>query len=191
MSNSRLRDKLLELETYPEDLTGSIREVMDMKERPLKPWERPFMILCCVVLGMMLIGAAFMVATDLPGPISKAPTYIIIGFAFAVLLLCCLLVLILLSLKRGTWRLRDDQFATYAGAGFVFYMYLGSMTTNRAPGGWDIGAYIVFAVLLLVVRIQASELRLREHMLRNELALAKLAELITDRTPLDPKHSQH
>ena len=187
MSNSKLRDKLLEVETYPEGLTDSIREVMDMRERPLKAWERPFMILCCVGLGMMLIGAAFMVATDLPCPISKAPTYIIIGFAFAVVLLCCLLVLILLSLKRGTWRLRDDQFATYAGAGFVFYMYLGSMTTNRAPGGWDIGAYILFAALLLVIRIQASELSLREHMLRNELAVAKLAELIAGRTAVDPK----
>ena len=187
MSNSKLRDKLLEVETYPEGLTDSIREVMDMKERPLKAWERPFMILCCVVFGMMLIGVPIWIAIGFPYPITKVPTYIIIGFAFAVVLLCCLLVLMLLSLKRGTWRLRDDQFATYAGAGFVFYMYLGSMTTNRAPGGWDIGAYILFAVLLLVIRIQASELSLREHMLRNELAVAKLAELIAGRTAVDPK----
>ena len=187
MSNSELRNKLLELESYPEGLTDSIREVTDGRERPLKAWERPLMIFWCVLLGMMLIGVPFWIATGIPCPISKVPTYILIGLGIAVLILCCLLVLILLSLKRGTWRLRDEQISVYAGAAFILYMYLGSMTTNRAPGGWDLGAYIVFAVLLLVIRIETSELRLREHMLCNELALAKLAELIAGRTPADPK----
>ena len=178
MNNNELRDKLLELERYPEDLGDSIREVMHMTERPLKAWERPVMILCCVVLGMALVGAGIWIATGVPCPIGKAPTYMIAGFGLALLFLACLLGIIVLSLKRDTWRQRDEQLIVYGGAALVFYMFLGSMTTDRAPAGWDIGAYIVFAVLFIVVRIQASELRLREHMLRNELAVAKLAELV-------------
>jgi hypothetical protein len=181
MSNSNLRDKLLELETYPEDLTESMREVMYKRERPFKKWERPFIILCCVVMAMALVGAGVMVVTDAPCPISKAPKYLWVAFGIAVVLLCCALVMLLNSLKRGTWRLRDDQYTAYAGAGFVFYMYLGSLFfSKRAPNGVDIGAYMLFAVILLAVWIESAEVRVREQILRNELAVAKLAELVAE-----------
>lgn len=187
MNTSDLRDKLLDLESYPDDLKDSIREVTQMEERPLKPWERRVQVLCCVILGLLLVGAGVWLVTGNPCPISKAPTYIMLAAGIAAALVCGFLVMMMLSLKRGTWRIRNEQLVVYAAAAFMFYMYLGSMTTNRPPHGWDIGAYILVATLFVVIRIQSSELRLREHMLRNELAIAKLADLIAAKPGGEPK----
>lgn len=191
MNNNELRDRLLELEPYPEDLRNSVREVIHLRERPLKVWERPLGVFVCVLLGMMLIGAVVGLVAFFDTIISRVPMYILIALPFGVLLLGWLLVAVLLSLKRGTCRLRDDQFGVYAGAAFVLYISVGDMivesVTHRHMDAADLVALIVFAVLVVVVRIQEAEVGLREHALRNELALAKLTELIAGRTGVDLK----
>lgn len=182
MSNSELRDKVMELAPYPEDLKDRIREkIAHTRERPLKGWERLLLVFFCAVAGMILIGVAIWIATDLDTVIGKTPTYMLVGFALSVLLLCGFLVSLLLNLKRGAVRSRNEHFMAYAAAGIVLYIFVAATITGKPVTGVDLGAMIVLGVCVVCACIQASELRLREHMLRNELALANLTELIADR----------
>ena len=185
MSDSELRDKVLELEPYPEDLKDRIREkIIHTRERPLKVWERALVAFACVVAGMMLLGVATWVITDF-NAISQRPTYILIGLAVSVLLLCWVLVLLSMSLMKGTARPRIESLLIYAAFGFVVYMVVAVMFSHRPVAGDDLAALIVVGVCVICTRIESSELRLRERVLRNELALAELSELVADRTAVD------
>ena len=188
MSNHRLRDELLELEPYPEDLKEAVREVAQLRERPLKTWERPFMVFCCVLWPIILIGSVTWLARH-PDCVVKVPAAILAALPFGFALASWLLVAMVQGLKRGTWRLRDDQIAVYGGAVFVAYIcavhWCITTFNNKHLDASDVVVLIVMVVCVFWVRIEAVETRLREHMLRNELAVAKLTELVAARNADD------
>lgn len=191
MNNSELRDKLLELEPYPEDLRNRIREeILHTKERPLKTWERPLLVLLCVFMVMAFVGGAIAFATYYNLIMSKTPIYTLILVVVMTVFACIVIVLSLQGLKRGTWRLWDDSFMVYGVAGIICCHYIAETFGEIISGGrlpTIVGAYIIVAVMVIWMRIETAETRLREHVLRNELAVAKLAELITARNAVDPK----
>ncbi len=191
MNNSELRDKLLELEPYPEDLRNRIREeILHGREKPLKAWERLVTLLGCVFLLVCLIGGAIALPMYFPDFLSKATIPVLITVVLFVLFSSIVIVLYLRILKRGTQRLWDDSFMAYGAAGIIFIDYVASILGAVISGGrlpTIVGAYIIVAVMVIWVRIETAETRLREHALRNELAIAKLTELITARNVAAPK----
>ncbi len=183
MSNSELRDKVLELESYPEDLTESIREkIKHTKERPLKAWERPLIAFFCVALGMMSLGGVAVIVLHFDTIIGRVPTYVLVALPVAVLLLCWTVAVLSMSLKKGVWRPLYDSSVVYPGAGFILCVVIAQMFTDRGVQGGDLAGLIIAVGGVIATLIQASELRLRERVLRNELALAELSELVADRT---------
>ena len=188
MNNDELRDRLLELDPYPEDLKDKIREeIIHLRERPLKTWERPLYFLALVAMGLVLIGAAIAIAICLATSTKMPPVYVLMVIPYVFIGGIFALVVLLKDLKRGIERPRITQFIVYGAAGLVLYMLVGSMLTGSRFDAKDVGACVVVAVLVIAVKIEDSELRLREHALRNELAVAKLTELITNRTAAGPK----
>lgn len=189
MSNSELRDRVLELEPYPEDLKDSIREkIIHTRERPLKAWERPLLTFFSVAAGMMLLGTASwgIIQFDM---ISQSPKYMLAGFAVSVLLLCWVLVWLLTSLKKGTMRQRNESFIVYGAAGFMLYMVVAAILSDGGVQGDGLAGLIIVGVCVISTHINAAELRLRERVLRNELALVELSELVAARTAVDLKDS--
>jgi hypothetical protein len=186
MSNDELRNEVLGLEPYPEDLKDRIREkILHTKERPLKPWERLLTAFFSVALVMILLGAIwYMIRLD---AISRAPIYILVGVGFSLLAGVYTLVSLLISLKRGTERQRDESIIVYGVAGLVLYMVVAAMFTDKGVEGSDLAVLTIVGVGLIYTRINSAELRLREQVLRNELALAELSELVADRTAVDLK----
>ena len=148
------------------------------------------MLLGCVFMVVAFVGMAIAFATYYDLIMSKTPIYTLVFAAAMMVFLCIAFVLSLQGLKRGTWRLWDDSFWAYGVAGLILCDYLAEMFGAMITGGRTptiVGAYIVVAVMVLWVRIQAAEIRVCEHVLRNELAVAELAELITARNAGDPK----
>ena len=189
MSNSELRDKVLELEPYPEDLKERIREeIIHTRERPLEAWERPFLAFWCIPVGLVLLGVAIWGLTRYDA-VSQIPGHKLVGLAFCFLFGCGLLVFCSMVLKKGALRLRSTTFMVYAALGFVIFWICAAMITDRPVTGSDLAGLIVVGVCVICTRIDAAELRLRERVLRNELAIAKLAELIADRTAVDVKEN--
>lgn len=146
------------------------------------------MAFACVVAAIILLGVATWVVTEF-NAISQSPTYILVGLAVSVLLLCWLLVLLSTNLMKSTARPRIESFLIYAAFGFVVYMVVAVMFSDRPVAGDDLAALIVVGVCVICTRIESSELRLRERVLRNELALAELSELVADRTAVDLKQN--
>ena len=188
MNNHKLRDELLELEPYPEDLKEAVREVAQLRERPLKSWERPFMVFCCVVWPMILTGGIIWLVRH-PDCIVKVPTAMLAALPVGFMLACWLLVAMVQGLRRGTWRLRDNEIAVYGGAAFIAYIcamhWVITTFSNGRMDASDVVVLIVMVVCVFWVRIESVETRLREHMLRNELAVAKLTELVSARNVVD------
>ena len=181
MSNSELRDKVLELEPYPEDLKDRIREkIFHTKERPLKAWERPFLAFWCIPVGLVLLGVAIWGLTRYD-TVSQIPGHKLVGLAFCFLFGCGLLVFCSMTLKKGALRFRNTSFIVYVALGFVIFWICAAMITGRPVTGTDLAGLIVVGGCVICTRIESSELRLREHVLRNELALAELSELVTRR----------
>jgi len=187
MSKSELRDRVLELEPYPEDLKDRIREkIIHTRERPLKAWERPFLAFWCIPVGLVLLGVAIWGLTRYDA-VSQIPGHKLVGLAFCFLFGCGLLVFCSMALKKGTLRLRSTSFIIYAALGFVVFWICAATITGRPVTGDDLAGLIVVSLGVICTRIESSELRLRERVLRNELALAELAEVIADRTAVDLK----
>jgi hypothetical protein len=182
MSNSNLRDKVLELEPYPEDLKATIREKMAYtKERPLKGLDRSLTVFGCVAVPMMLLGIAVWIILIFDTFVSKVPAYIVVGLVMGLLLGCWTTALLVMTLKRGTLRPRDGANIVYATGVFMLYMYVGAMFSGIPFSAVHLTPLIIGGACLIVVRIEASELRLRKHALRNELALVELSEHLARR----------
>ena len=182
MSNSDLRDRVLELESYPEDLKATIREKMaHTMERPLKSWERPLMVLVCVALGLFMVGGTIGLVMVFDKFRQSPPyvfTYIMVGIPMVVLLLCYTIAMLLMNLKRNTVRPRMEYLLVHAAFGLCIYMTVAAMFTERGVDGADLAGLVALGACVVCVRIEAAELRLREQALRNELALVELSEQI-------------
>lgn len=178
MRDSELRDKVLELDPYPEDLKERIREqIIHTKERPLKAWERSFLAFWCIPVGLVLLGVATWGLTRYD-TVSHIPGHKFVGLAFCFLFGCGLLVFCSMTLKKGALRLRSTSFIVYAALGFVLFWICAAMITGRDVTSGDVAGLIVVSVCVICTRIESSELRLRERVLRNELALTELSELV-------------
>ena len=182
MRNSDLRDEVLKLDPYPEDLKERIREkIIHTRERPLKAWERPFLAFWCMPVGLGLLGVAIWGLTRYD-TVSHIPGHTFVGLAFCFLFGCGLLVFCSMALKKGALRLRSTSFAVYAAFGFVLFWICAAMITGRDVTSSDVAGLIVVSVCVVCTRIESSELRLRESVLRDELALAELSELVRKET---------
>jgi|APSaa5957512576_1039674.scaffolds.fasta_scaffold15695_2 uncharacterized membrane protein YidH (DUF202 family) len=178
MRNSEFRNEVLGLDPYPEDLKERIRErIIHTRERPLKAWERPFLAFWCMPVGLVLLGVATWGFTRYD-TVSHIPGHKFAGLAFCLLFGCGLLVFCSMSLKKGALRLRSTSFAVYAALGFVLFWICTAMITGRHVTSGDVAGLIVVSVCVICTRIESSELHLRERVLRNELALAELSELV-------------
>ena len=180
MSNNELRDKVIELEPYPEDLKERIREeILHTRKRPHKTWERRLLVFGLFLLVALLIflGVVIwgLIESDI---ISRIPKYYLVILAVSVLFMCWLLIPMLKILKRGTEVYHKDSLYTYSACGFFTCIV---MAFNLPVTGLELGLLILAGVFVICTFIYSSELRLRERVLRNELALAELAELVTRR----------
>jgi hypothetical protein len=179
MNNEELRNRLLELEPCPDDLKASVREVFRLRERPLKPWEWPALVLTCLFLAAVLIGGPILLPLYCPDFMHKVPVHILAGLPILYAIVCWVLVLTLLSLKRGARRFRDDQVAVYAGAAFVLYVFVANVfVDSKHVDAMGLAVSILAVIGIIWVRIEEAEIRLREQLLRNELAVARLAEIV-------------
>jgi len=182
MKNSELRDKVLELEPYPEDLKERIREkIIRTQERPLKAWERPFLAFWCIPVGVALLGVAIWGLTRYDG-VSQIPGRTLVGLAFCFLFGCGFLASCSMALKKGALRLRNTPFIVYAAVGFAVFWICAAMIAGRPVTSGDLAGLIVVGACVICTRIESSELRLSERVLRNELALAELSELVSCRS---------
>jgi hypothetical protein len=185
MSKSELRDQVVQLEPMPEDVRERIRkEIANTRDRPLKTWERAFLVIASAVQVLALPGLIwYFVELD---ALNKAPSYMSIGFAIGWLLVCWSLFICLSILIRGAERPAKDALFVYAAFGFMIAFVTCEMFTREPIDSSGAIVLIVTGVCAIGVRIQAMELRLREQMLRIELGLLERVEV---RGGLDGGHS--
>ena len=177
MKNSDLRDEMLELETYPDDLKGSIREMIDQtRERPLKGWKRLFTAVQCAVVVLFIIGFVTLIIAVIE-KIPTMPIYLVGTIPIVMLLLCWLLAVSIRNLIKGTERPRKDLLLIYGVFGFMIYMVVSEMLFGGGVGRDVLAALIIVAVCVICSDIRTAELRQREHLLRTELAIEKLREV--------------
>ena len=180
MKRNDLRNEILDLEPYPEDLKLKISEaIAHTTERPMKSWERPIYVLGCVVLGggaIWKIGRAFAY-----GDFGADPLHYLVVLPAGILMLLGALALTLYNLKRGSTLPRMEILVVYVAVVFV----LGVAVKNiLITGEFDIkalGALVIAGLVGIYVRNEANTLVLREQALKNELALAELKEMVAER----------
>ena len=162
MKHNDLRNEVLGLEPYPEDLKMKISEaIAHTKERPMKWWEGPIYGLGCVVLvGGVIWKIGRAVAY---GDFGADPLHYIV------------------VLPAGILMPRMEILVVYVAVLFV----LGVAVKNiLITGEFDIkalGALVIAGLVGIYVRNEANTLGLREQVLRNELALAELKEMVAER----------
>lgn len=180
MKNNDLREELLQMETYPEDLKMRIREeIAYTKERPMKTWERPLMMVSCTIL--VAGAAAKIVWAALYGDFGEDPLHYIVVLPAGVMLMCVALVLFLENLKRGTTRPQSEFLIVYGAVVFVLCITVKNILITGEFELKDMGALVIAGLVGIYVRNEANTLSLRENVLRNELALAELAGKLAGR----------
>lgn len=200
MSDSELRDRLLELERITPELEAKYRDKMkSVYERPLTPVSR----IANIVAMLMGIGF-FLLFSTVAVMVWGEPDFPVIGrlmFAFGALFGLAFAVFYAVILRKGSidltgWRnVTMKQFRTMHPAVFgltwaflvlmtVACQMMGSQMADTARGNQMILGSIVYLVLFgipLMVLSSAteSELLVREKFLQVELQLAELKRLLT------------
>lgn len=183
MNDSKLRDELLRLETFSPNLREEYeKELKNMIEKRLKPWERVWWSWWALLGFGFMVGfgaVAWLGGPDLPWP---GRMIFALGSLFGGLwMILCLGIVI-----KGVFHLRKDSFAL-GGVVWVFLvmvstivLLLGSQTEDPSRGVLMIVSNLTFLVMCGLIltwgRVADSELRLRENFLRLELQLCELAE---------------
>ena len=172
MSNDDFRERLLELEGYPEDLRKSLEsEVARLKEQPLTRWTRNVILFWCipVALGAMVyLGFKALTAG------AEVPLLNRIGAAIVAVMCGALLVWSLATLRRGKMRLLDSTVMANIAFGFVVIILCGSLLIAKEVSTDLVAGIAVVGFAVTWARIKTSELQLREHILRLELTTIHL-----------------
>ncbi len=201
MNDSKLRDKLLELETVTPELEAKYREQMNaILERPLTPVSR----IGHVVGLAMGIGFFVLFSTVTIVVTWLEPGFPVLGrivFAVGALFGLAFAALSVAILRKGSislqlWRnVTLKQFRTVHPAAFgitwtfcvfitVACQLMGSQMADTVRGNQmilgGIVAMVLFGIPITILSVATeSELLLREKFLQIELHLAELRELIT------------
>jgi hypothetical protein len=197
MSSPKLRYSLTELETHSPDLEAEYRKKVEaMLEKRLTPVSRAAWIVAALMgVGFFLVfSRAAILAHSLPG----FPCLGQIGFAVGAVFGLIWAVLGAVVVRRGSLSFSPyksatlDQFLTMspAAAGItwaftvimmVIFLMMGTSVTDGIKGtqmilGGVVGLLMFGIPALVIMHIQRSELRVREHLLRLELQLAERTE---------------
>lgn len=187
MNDDELGDRLIELEDYPEDLRKDLEaDIKRVREKALTRWTRASILLWCIPLSFTcMVYLGFSAITAGAGmPLLTRVGAAIVSVTFGALLLWCLV-----TLKRGTERLRDSTVITSVAWGLVVLFLCKSLLVTRDVDASLVAGLVVVGSAATWARIRASELRLRENILRLELGMIDLVKgakrgLATD--PLTP-----
>ena len=180
MTRDKLREELLNLKPYPEDLKMRIEaEIAATRERPLKPWERWLMGACAIVLTVLLPYKLSLLFRN--GLLDSVPAWCLSLFGGFILLGCGGLVYVARTVKRGTTRPRDGHLIIYAAAILFAGKILTEFILDGTVSGGGIIAGFVIVGALAYTRLEAVEHGLRERQLQTELALAELTEKVAAR----------
>ena len=180
MEHEDLRTKILNLEPYPEDLKMKLREeIAHVQHRPLKSWER-IAGGCAVIalLGAIPYKLSKFATTDI---LDTLPVWSLALYAAFIGIGCWGLVFTVRALQKGTDLQREGNILLAVIALLVAGMAANEVYLKGAPSGTTIIVLISVCVALLYQRMEAIERRLRERVLRNELALIELAERFGER----------
>ncbi len=204
MSDPKLRDKLLELETVTPELEARYRKQMDaILERPLTPVTR-----IGTVVGLLMGIGFFVLWTTVAIAVTwLEPGFPVLGrmiFAAGALFGLAFAILSFSILKKGSINLRLwrnatlKQFRTVHPAAFgltwafcvfitVACLMMGNQMEDAARGNQmilgGIVAMVLFGIPLMILSSATeSELLLREKFLQLELHLAELRELLVTGT---------
>jgi FtsH-binding integral membrane protein len=172
MSNDDLRERLVELEGYPEELRRSIEaEVARLKEQPLRRWVRAVILFWCVPLALVaIVFVGHKVLTAGAG----LPSLIRIEGAVFLVMMGAFLVWCLTTLRRGSERARDDRVITNVAFGFVVLILCASLLVTQEISADLVAGIAVVGFAVTWARIKTSELQLRENILRLELRMIDL-----------------
>lgn len=172
MNKDDLRERLLELEGYPEDLRKSLEaEVARLKDQPLTRWTRTVILFWCIPLAlgaMVFLGYKVLTA----GP--ALPWLNRIEGAVFLVMMGAFLVWCLTTLRRGTERLRDDTVITNIAFGFVVLILCASLLVTKEISTDLVAGIAIVGFAVTWARIKTSELQLRENILRLELRMIDL-----------------
>lgn len=177
MEHEDLRKKILNLEPYPEDLKMKLREeIAHVQHRPLKSWER--IAGGCAVIA--LIGAipyklSKFATTDI---LDTLPVWSLALYAAFIGIGCWGLVYTVRALREGSELRREGNILLVAIAVLVVGMAASEVYSNGTVSGRTTLVAVSVCIALLYQRMEAVERRLRERVLRNELALIELTERV-------------
>jgi len=213
MSDSDLRDKLLELETVTPELEAQYRKQMDaLLERPLTLGTRIGLVVGVFMgIGFLILfsGCAIAVTWLEPGfPLLGRIMFAgggLFGLAWAIY---CFVVLRKGSFNLDLWRSETfRQFRTVSPAAFgitwtflvlmtVGSLLMGSQMEDHVRGIQMVLNALVFLVLfglplMILSSATESELLVREKFLQLELHLAELRELMAAQRADDSRDSSH
>lgn len=189
MTENDLSERLLKLERVSPELEARYkRELQNMIERKLKPYERVAWSLSALMgVGFFVgFGGVFLYIMRLG---ESLPLLAKASFALGSLFGLIWAILAVRMAKKGSFHRRKDT-NLFAGMtwGFIVLMMtsallVGSQMQDTAKGNQMILSGLVFLVMfgvttLLQREITQSELRTREQLLRMETTLTELAEQI-------------
>jgi len=179
MEKGEIRKEFLELEPYPDDLKEALHsQIMQLRKQPLKGWERFLAGACIAGVAAILSGGMTAFVWHYDVIMSKTPAHILLAALYVFVVGCAALVLLIMDFRNGIQRLFTAEFSMYAVAGMFLYMYVSSLLMNQPVDGALLGGGILAGICIVVSRLERVGMRLREHMLRNELAVARLTDML-------------
>jgi hypothetical protein len=172
MSNDDFRERLLELEGYPEDLRKSLEEaVRRLREEPLTRWTRPIILFWCIPLALgVMVYLGWRASTGR----AELPLLNRIEAITVVVMSGTWLAWGLATLRRGTVRLLDTTAMANIAFAFVIVVLCGSLLLGKVISADLVAGVAVVGFVVTWNRIKASELHLRENILRLELTTIHL-----------------
>lgn len=179
MKNSDLRDQMLDLEPYPEDLKMKIHAELDsLKERPMGPWERIQTALGCVLVLVVASVGLYVISTR--DNINETPTHSLVGMGLIFVGVFGSFVWGLRQMKKGSVNASSERLVVGGIAVSLFLLSAKQFYLNGSLNGTGMFMVLTGGVAAFALRLDVIELRLRERVLRNELALVELTELVTE-----------
>jgi len=172
MSKEQFREKVFELETVTPELKESFRkEIRNIVEKPLKPWERILAVLLIPIgIGIAIFGGRLWF---LAGPEYSRLIRSEIGIASVIGALLAIWSILVVKKRR---HLRNNLLVP----AIAFGMFVAMIALSVAmTGNVDIdllAATMVVGFACVWDRVKIAELRIRENILRQELRLAEFIE---------------
>ncbi len=176
MTHQQFREDVFDLQKVTPALKAKFqKEIREIVERPLKPWERIF----CILLIPAMLGLAIFCAIQWLRPHPDHSQFIRSEIGISFLIVALLAGWLIYIVKKGR-HVRNSLIVSAIAFGMFVAMTALSLAMTGTVEADLLAATMVVGFATVWDRVKMAEMHIRENILRQELRLVEFSERFDD-----------